>query len=404
MFTVDVLTLFPESVMATLGESIIKRAAQKGLVDVKAHQIRDFTKNKQNQVDDYPYGGGRGCVMQAQPLADCLESAASQRAGRLRKIYLSPCGKPFTEADAKRLSSEYDGLILVCGHYEGVDQRFIDACIDEEISLGDFVLTGGEIAAMAVADAVLRLIPGVLSDAECYEDESHWDGLLEYPQYSRPEEWNGLKVPEVLLRGDHSEVSRWRRKQQLIRTSKRRPDMFSALELSEDDKKLLDEARRDETRSSLSGSLACRPMGEGDIPAVLGIADGARAFLRKNGVVLTVGGSVAAFFALCKEPEAGYAAITDGKWSDDLPYCSLHRVAVAPEYRGCGLADRIVSEAEAMTRALGRKRLRGDTHKKNKPMQKLLSRSGFRYRGNVLVPVSQGHDPRRMAYEKRIKD
>ena len=427
MFTVDVLTLFPESVMATLGESIIKRAAKKGLVDVKAHQIRDFTKNKQNQVDDYPYGGGRGCVMQAQPLADCLNYAASQRSGRLRKIYLSPCGKPFTEADAKRLSSEYDGLILVCGHYEGVDQRFIDACIDEEISLGDFVLTGGEIAAMAVADAVLRLIPGVLSDAECYEDESHWDGLLEYPQYSRPEEWNGLKVPEVLLRGDHSEVSRWRRKQQLIRTSKRRPDMFSALELSEDDKKLLDEARRDEKRESLSDSILCRQMDESDIPAVLGIADGARAFLRKNGVdqwqdgypsesviradiergeafVLTVGGSVAAFFALCKEPEAGYAAITDGKWSDDLPYCSLHRVAVAPEYRGCGLADRIVSEAEAMTRALGRKRLRGDTHKKNKPMQKLLSRSGFRYRGNVLVPVSQGHDPRRMAYEKRIKD
>ncbi|MBQ5503948.1 MAG: GNAT family N-acetyltransferase [Oscillospiraceae bacterium] len=125
---------------------------------------------------------------------------------------------------------------------------------------------------------------------------------------------------------------------------------------------------------------------------------------RYEAFVLTVGGSVAAFFALCKEPEAGYAAITDGKWSDDLPYCSLHRVAVAPEYRGCGLADRIVSEAEAMTRALGRKRLRGDTHKKNKPMQKLLSRSGFRYRGNVLVPVSQGHDPRRMAYEKRIKD
>ena len=283
------------------------------------------------------------------------------------------------------------------------------------------------LAAMAVADAVLRLIPGVLSDAECYEDESHWDGLLEYPQYSRPEEWNGLKVPEVLLRGDHAEVSRWRRKQQLLRTSKRRPDMFSAFELSEGDKKLLEEARKDEARSRLEGSVACRPMDEGDIPAVLVIAGCARVFLRKNGVdqwqdgypseavirsdiergeafVLTVSGAVAAFFSLCKEPEAGYEAITDGKWSDDLPYCSIHRVAVAPEYRGCGLADRIISEAEIMTRALGRKRLRGDTHKKNKPMQKLLSRSGFRYRGNVLVSVTPGHDPRRMAYEKRIKE
>ncbi len=427
MYTVDVLTLFPDSVMATLGESIIKRAAKKGLVEVKAHQIRAFTENKQNQVDDYPYGGGRGCVMQAQPLADCLKHAESQRVGKLRKIYLSPAGKPFTEADAKRLSAEYDGLILVCGHYEGVDQRFIDACIDEEISLGDFVLTGGEIAAMAVADAVLRLVPGVLSDSECYEDESHWDGLLEYPQYSRPEAWEGRCVPEVLLRGDHAEVARWRKKQQLLRTRDRRPDMFSALTLSEEEKKLLREAERDFLRDSLKSSALCRPMREDDIPDVIMIAESAKELLKSSGIdqwqegypneasfradiergeafVLTVSGKVSAFFSLCSGPDAAYADITDGKWSDDLPYLALHRIAVSAEYRGCGLADLIISSAENLAKEKGIKRLRGDTHKKNKAMQRLLARNGFRYRGNVLIRAGEGHDPRRMAYEKRIKD
>lgn len=427
MYTVDVLTLFPDSVMATLGESIIKRAAKKGLVDVKAHQIRDFTTNRQNQVDDYPYGGGRGCVMQAQPLADCLKFALSQRSGRIRKIYLSPCGKPFYEADAKRLSSEYDGLILVCGHYEGVDQRFIDSCVDEEISLGDFVLTGGEIAAMAVADAVIRLVPGVLSDSECYEDESHWDGLLEYPQYSRPEEWEGKRVPEVLLLGDHTEVSRWRKKQQLLRTRERRPDMFASLSLSDEDKKLLSEAERDSVRDSLKGCAACRHMLEEDIPAVIAIAESAKRLLKASGIdqwqdgypneasfredierggayVLTVSGKVEAFFSLCAGPDEAYSEITDGKWSDDLPYLALHRIAVSSEYRGCGLSDLIISSAEELTKKAGLKRLRADTHKKNKAMQRLLSRNGFRYRGNLLVRAGEGHDPRRMAYEKRIKE
>ena len=196
---IDILTLFPETVNAVLHESIIGRAAKKGTVEINCVQIRDFTEKKQCQVDDYPYGGGWGCVMMAQPLKSCLDSVMESAAGRKsRVIYLSPQGEPYTQETAKRLVRDYDHLVLVCGHYEGVDERFIEACVDEEISLGDFVLTGGEIAAMAVADSVCRLVPGVLSDEQCYVGESHWDGLLEYPQYTRPEVWEGREVPPVL--------------------------------------------------------------------------------------------------------------------------------------------------------------------------------------------------------------
>jgi len=216
---IDIMTLFPDAVDAMLHESILGRAEKKGILDIQSVQIRDFTENKQMQVDDYPYGGGWGCVMMAQPLKSCLEhliAAAPDK--RRRVIYMSPQGKPFTQADARRLRDEYDHLILVCGHYEGVDERFIEACVDEEISLGDFVLTGGEIAAMAVCDAVCRLVPGVLSDEACYTGESHWDGLLEYPQYTRPEVWEGRAVPKALLTGNHADVERWRRREQLRRT------------------------------------------------------------------------------------------------------------------------------------------------------------------------------------------
>ena len=179
---IDILTLFPDTVDAVLHESILGRAAKKGLVDIRCIQIRDYTDNKQNQVDDYPYGGGWGCVMMAQPLKSCLDAAIGEAPAGLRRrvIYMSPQGKPFTQETARRLKRDYDHLVLVCGHYEGVDERFIEECVDEEISLGDFVLTGGEIAAMAVTDAVCRLVPGVLSDEACYTGESHWDGLLEY--------------------------------------------------------------------------------------------------------------------------------------------------------------------------------------------------------------------------------
>ena len=229
---IDIMTLFPETVSAVLHESIIGRAAKKGIVEINCVQIRDFTDNRQKQVDDYPYGGGWGCVMMAQPLKACLDSILSDASQlRTRVIYMSPQGKTFDQNTAKRLKNDYDRLVLVCGHYEGIDERFIEECIDEEISIGDFVLTGGEIAAMAVADSVCRLVPGVLSDEQCYIGESHWEGLLEYPQYTRPEVWEGREVPEILLQGDHAKIEKWRRKKQLERTISKRPDLFSKFTL-----------------------------------------------------------------------------------------------------------------------------------------------------------------------------
>ena len=233
---VDVLTLFPDTMNAIFSESILGRAQKKGILQLQAHQIRDYTTNRQNQVDDYPYGGGQGAIMQADPLYRCWTAVQDDLGGHAHTIYMSPCGHTFTEADAKRLS-KMDNLILVCGHYEGIDQRFIDECVDEEISLGDFVLTGGELAAMAVTDAVCRLVPGVLPDAECYEEESHWDGLLEYPQYSRPENWHGRHVPAILLSGNHQKVAEWRKKESYKRTLRRRPDMMVSFDPSVLDKK-----------------------------------------------------------------------------------------------------------------------------------------------------------------------
>ena len=243
LYSIDIMTLFPETVGDMMNESILGRAQERGFIRVDAHQIRDFTTNKQKQVDDYPYGGGRGAVMQADPLYRCWQHIRDTY-GPGRTIYLSPCGETFTQGKARQLLADYDHLILVCGHYEGVDQRFLDECVDEEISLGDFVLTGGEIPAMAVADAVCRMVPGVLPDPECFEEESHWNGLLEYPQYSRPAEWHGRQVPEVLLSGDHEKVRRWRRKQSILRTLRRRPDMFRPEDFhgSKQDRKLLAEA------------------------------------------------------------------------------------------------------------------------------------------------------------------
>lgn len=230
---IDIMTLFPDTVGDILSESILGRGQERGYIRIECHQIRDYTANRQKQVDDYPYGGGRGCVMQAQPLYDCWQHICDEAGQRIHTIYMSPCGKVFTQADAVRLKSGYDRLILVCGHYEGVDERFIESCVDEEISIGDFVLTGGEIPALAVADAVCRLVPGVLPDEECYQNESHWNGLLEYPQYSRPEVWNGLRVPEVLLSGHHENIAKWRRKQSILRTRQRRPDMYMKLEFND---------------------------------------------------------------------------------------------------------------------------------------------------------------------------
>ena len=229
---IDIMTLFPETLGDVLSESILGRAQERGFISIEAHQIRDYTANKQNQVDDYPYGGGRGAVMQADPLYRCWESICDQAGGPVHTIYMSPCGHTFKQADAIRLS-KMENIVIVCGHYEGIDQRFIDECVDEEISVGDFVLIGGEIPAMAVADAVCRMVPGVLPDPECFEEESHWNGLLEYPQYSRPAVWHDRAVPEILLSGDHGKVAAWRKKESYKRTMRRRPDMFAKFDESQ---------------------------------------------------------------------------------------------------------------------------------------------------------------------------
>ena len=184
-------------------------------------------------------------LMQVQPLYDCWADVCRQAGRRLHTVFLSAAGRRFTQADAIRLKDEHERFILVCGHYEGVDERFIEECVDEEISVGDFVLTGGELPAMTVADAVCRLVPGVLAEEDCFEDESHWNGLLEHPQYSRPLEWNGRKVPEVLTSGHHANIAKWRRKQAIKRTLEKRPDMLEKAPLDKNDLKLLEEIKRE---------------------------------------------------------------------------------------------------------------------------------------------------------------
>ncbi|MBR6514512.1 MAG: tRNA (guanosine(37)-N1)-methyltransferase TrmD [Clostridia bacterium] len=219
----DIMTLFPDLVDNVLSESIIGRARQAGLIEVCAHNIRDYSKDKHRRVDDTPYGGGMGMLMAAPPVYDCYE--AIEKKPKTRTVYMSPKGSVFTQKKARELS-EYDQLIILCGHYEGVDQRVLDRIIDEEISVGDYVLTGGEIPACIVVDAVARLKEGVLSDPECYENESLCQGMLEYPQYTRPYEFMGERVPEVLLHGNHKEIEKWRFKAALELTKKQRPDLL----------------------------------------------------------------------------------------------------------------------------------------------------------------------------------
>ena len=240
---IDILTLFPGMIEGVLGESIIGRGREFGLIDIKAHNIRDYTLDKHRRTDDYPYGGGMGMVMQCDPLYRAWEEV--REGEKVHTILMSPQGAPFCQEKAKELLAR-DRFILVCGHYEGIDQRFIDECVDEEISLGDFVLTGGEIAAVAIADAVCRMVPGVLADDQSFTDESHFSGALEYPQYTRPEEWHGRRVPDVLLSGHHKNIAQWRRLQSLLRTRERRPDLFQKLQLTREDRKLLEQWEEEE--------------------------------------------------------------------------------------------------------------------------------------------------------------
>lgn len=423
---IDIMTLFPDTMNAVLHESILGRAAKKGIIEVNCVQIRDYTENKQCQVDDYPYGGGWGCVMMAQPLKSCLDDIMSTAKDRKsRVIYMSPQGKPYDQQTARRLRDDYDHLVLVCGHYEGIDERFIEECVDEEISIGDFVLTGGEIAAMAVADSVCRLVPGVLSDEECFTGESHWDGVLEYPQYTRPEVWEGRAVPEVLLQGNHAAVDEWRRKKSLERTMDKRPDMFERLELTDKkDIKLVEQIKKERSRMKLTQPISCRPATESDIDGIMLIVRQARNYLKKHRVdqwqgeyptqdifaadiangecyAVTYGERLAGFFCLTEAPESGYDKITDGKWHGEGKYCTLHRMAIEAQFRGTSLSDMLIDFADDMARAKGAECVRTDTHRKNKAMQRLLKRKGYVYRGNVLVDEA-GHDPARQAFEKKL--
>jgi len=240
MIKFDVLTLFPDMFHAVLGDSIINRAREKELVKMDFINIRDFSENKHKKTDDYPYSGGGGMLMTPQPIYDAYMSIASKCETKPHTIYMSPQGSVFNQKKAIELSQK-DHIVVLCGHYEGVDQRVLDMIVDEEISIGDFVLTGGEIPAMAVIDSVCRMIPGVLSGENSYTNESHFDGLLEYPQYTHPQEFMGVKIPDVLISGHHKNIEIWKRQQALITTLKKRPDMLKNAPLTEDDIKFLEQ-------------------------------------------------------------------------------------------------------------------------------------------------------------------
>lgn len=240
MIKFDVLTIFPDMFEAVLGESITGRARKSGLLEMNFINIRDFSKNKHKKTDDYPYSGGGGMIMMPQPIYDAYKSIADKCDKKPHTVFLSPQGSVFDQKKAIELSKK-EHIVFLCGHYEGVDQRVLDMIVDEEISIGDFVLTGGEIPAMAVIDSVSRMIPGVLAEESSYTDESHYSGLLEYPQYTHPQEFMDKKVPEVLISGHHKNILKWKREQALLVTLKKRPDMLEKAELSKEDISFLEQ-------------------------------------------------------------------------------------------------------------------------------------------------------------------
>lgn len=239
---IDIMTLFTDMCNAVLGESIIGRARQAGKVEINTVDIRDFSIDKHRHVDDKPYGGGNGMVMLAEPIYRCYNSICEQIGKKPHLVYMTPQGKTLTQQRVKELS-KLDNIVILCGHYEGVDERVIDELQPEEISIGDYVLTGGELPALILADSISRMLDGVLSNDECFEEESHYNSLLEYPQYTHPAVWNGREVPEVLLSGHHQNVDKWRRKQSIKRTYERRPDMLENAELTKEDLKYIEELK-----------------------------------------------------------------------------------------------------------------------------------------------------------------
>ena len=231
---IDILTLFPEMCEAVLSESIIGRARQESKVEIHCTNIRDYTLDKHRRVDDTPYGGGMGMIMQIQPVYDCYKALCEEMGTKPHLIFMSPQGKTLTQSRVKELS-KMDNIAILCGHYEGVDERVIEEIVDEEISIGDYVLTGGELPALVLADSISRMLPGVLANEDAFTDESHYNGLLEYPQYTRPYEWQGKAVPDILLSGHHANIEKWRREKSLERTYCRRPDMLAKAELTKKD-------------------------------------------------------------------------------------------------------------------------------------------------------------------------
>lgn len=247
---IDCLTLFPDMMRSVLDESIIGRASKAGILDIRYTNIRDFAENKHNRVDDTPYGGGMGMVMQAGPIYRAYQSVLESAEAKPRVIYMSPQGRVFNQQIARELATE-SHLVFLCGHYEGVDERVIEEIVDEELSIGDYVLTGGEIPALTVIDAVSRMIPGVLPSEEAFSDESLYNGLLEYPQYTRPPVFLDREVPDVLLSGHHENIGKWRREQSVLRTALKRPDLLPEAELTLEEtlfvKKILADKQGDET-------------------------------------------------------------------------------------------------------------------------------------------------------------
>lgn len=241
---IDLLTLFPDMCETVMAESIVGRARRKGALQVCCHQIRDYAYDKHQRVDDSPFGGGMGMLLMAEPIALCMDDLIRHLGYKPHTVYMSPQGKTLTQRRVGELAA-MDGLVILCGHYEGVDERVLDAYVDEEISAGNYVVTGGELPALMLADSVSRMIPGVLSDEECFQEESHFHSLLEYPQYTRPALWRGRQVPEVLLSGNHEKVRLWHRQQSLARTLRKRPELLAHAELSEKDTSFLAELNKE---------------------------------------------------------------------------------------------------------------------------------------------------------------
>lgn len=243
MMRFDVLTLFPDMLASVLYESVIGRAVENGIININFINIRDYTLDKHKKVDDTPYSGGGGMLMMAQPVYDAYMSVAEGLSYKPFTVYMSPQGRVFNQGIAKDLLTEHEHIVILCGHYEGIDQRVLDEIVDMELSIGDFVLTGGEIPAMTVIDAISRMVPGVLSDEDSYKNESHYDGLLEYPQYTKPREWNGVSIPEILISGHHKNIEEWKREQSILNTYKKRPDLLKEAKLTKSELDFLDKIK-----------------------------------------------------------------------------------------------------------------------------------------------------------------